>query len=241
MTASQEEIGFVEWAFNEFTERTVKRILDVACGTGRFTIPLAEKGFQMTGVDTSNEMLQIAGRKGKERGVEVEFERKDMRELGKVGKFDACICMYGSFNYLLTEKDIEDALKGFFDCLTRGGTLILDALNILNLVGRFKETVTYHYEKDGTSVQLTVKSRIDDVHGIFYQDEFATVMEGGKISAFHEIHKRRVSTCIEMKRFLETAGFSKVRVFGGFEERKEAKDRAPILILVATKDTAKSG
>src|SRR5579862_4104305 len=87
------------------------RVLDIACGTGKSFLPLAEMGYAITACDISSRMIEIARAKAPEAAICVE----DMRELPRLGRFDLVTCLDDAVNYLLT----EDALEGFFDGVGR--------------------------------------------------------------------------------------------------------------------------
>ena len=77
------------------------RILDLACGYGRIAVPLARRGFQVTGLDLSKPLLAIARERAAQAGVTVEWRRADMRDIPSEwsGQFDAVISIWNSFGY----------------------------------------------------------------------------------------------------------------------------------------------
>lgn len=101
-----------------------KRILEVACGTGRLMAIMEENGYEVTGLDLSQKMLKIARKRCKG-----ELLMQDMRDI-LIGKpFDALICLGGSFGYMLTDEDVNKALKGFNRALRGGGILMFDSFD----------------------------------------------------------------------------------------------------------------
>ncbi|MGI6265245.1 MAG: class I SAM-dependent DNA methyltransferase [Acutalibacteraceae bacterium] len=101
-------------------------LLDLACGCGNLTIPLAERGIEMIGVDASPEMLAIAQSKTPRRGKEILYLLQDMRSLDLYGTVDAAVCAMDGLNHLLSTADIALTLRrlGLFIC--PGGLLIFD-------------------------------------------------------------------------------------------------------------------
>ena len=97
-------------------------LLDVGCGTGRHAVLLSEKGFKVTGIDLSPEMLKVAKRRSKK----VRFLQGDMRtfDLGK--EFDVIICMFSVIHYNRHLRDLEKTLRNFYRHLKTGGLLIFD-------------------------------------------------------------------------------------------------------------------
>lgn len=79
-------------------------ILDLACGQGRHTVPLAVLGYRMTGLDLSETLLGHARDRAAEAGVDVEWVRADMRSIPWAGRFDAVINMFTAFSYFADER-----------------------------------------------------------------------------------------------------------------------------------------
>jgi SAM-dependent methyltransferase len=101
------------------------RVLDVPCGAGRLTLPLAERGCMMTGVDVSQEFLDAARSAATERGLTAAFLQADMREPPRDGAFDAAFCFGNSFGYL-DDAGNEEFLAAVASALSRGGRFALD-------------------------------------------------------------------------------------------------------------------
>ncbi|MEX0876333.1 MAG: class I SAM-dependent methyltransferase [Phycisphaerales bacterium] len=112
-------------------ERGVKRILDVATGTGFHSIRLIEAGFDVVSVDGSPYMLAKAFENGRKRGHVLRTRQADWRWLNRdvMGRFDAVICLGNSFTHLFNERDRRKALAEFYSALVHDGVLILDQRN----------------------------------------------------------------------------------------------------------------
>jgi SAM-dependent methyltransferase len=99
-------------------------VLDVPCGHGRLAVPLAERGYRVTGVDFSADLLGTAEESVRGRSLPVRFERRDMRDLHWPGEFDAAFCAGNSFAYLGEEGD-RAFLAAVARCLKPGGRFVL--------------------------------------------------------------------------------------------------------------------
>jgi SAM-dependent methyltransferase len=104
-----------------------RRVLDVGCGTGASALPLLAAGFEVTGVDRSQGMLEVARRR---LGEAAELVRADMRGLPRLGRFDVVACLDDGLNHLLTGADLQAALESMARNLGPGGLLMFD-LNTL--------------------------------------------------------------------------------------------------------------
>lgn len=119
---SQAQLQFLE----DYISKDQK-ILDLACGFGRLTIPLAKAGYKIEGIDLVPSFIQKAKGLAKKENVKIKFIVGDMRNLlYKDNCFDAVICMWSSFNHLLTQKDQVQALKEIVRVLCKNGFAIID-------------------------------------------------------------------------------------------------------------------
>lgn len=101
-------------------------LLDVACGTGSLSLELAKRGFDVTGVDISREMLSRAQNKMYESGENILFLCQDMRKLDLYGTVNCAVCMLDSLNHLTSTEDLLETFKSVSLFLEDGGIFIFD-------------------------------------------------------------------------------------------------------------------
>jgi SAM-dependent methyltransferase len=120
-----------DFFINLLKERGVKRILDVATGTGFHSIRLLKAGFEVVSADGSPEMLAQAFENAKKAGFIMRTIQADWRWLARDihNKFDAVICLGNSLTHLFSEQDRRKALAEFYAVLKHDGVLILDQRN----------------------------------------------------------------------------------------------------------------
>ena len=104
------------------------RILDLACGFGRHTIPLARSGYEMAGLDLSMPLLQRALSNAQRHNLSIKFIHGDMRSMNFNGIFDGCFLWYSSFGYFDDLTNFK-VLQGVTRALKPGGRFLLDMLN----------------------------------------------------------------------------------------------------------------
>lgn len=104
-------------------------ILELACGTGRVSIPLAKEGFRVTGIDISDSMLAEAKKKLSQASVSVELVKADVRDFDLGKRFSLIIFPANSICHLLTLKDLEACLRCVRRHLERSGRFIIDVFN----------------------------------------------------------------------------------------------------------------
>lgn len=111
------------------------RMVDIACGEGRYSIQLAEHGYDVTGIDLSIESIELAQESA---GDHLNFMVQDMRFPFYINYFDYAFNFFTSFGYFNTPRDNQMAAKSFAAGLKKGGILVVDYLNkdfvITNLV-----------------------------------------------------------------------------------------------------------
>ena len=121
------ECDFLEAIFSKYFSNPVRTILDLGCGTGGHSLILAERGYKVTGIDLSQEMLEIARKKAKERELNIEFIEGDIRNMELNQKFDAVISMFAVISYQITNEDLIFTFKAALKHLKKKGLFIFDA------------------------------------------------------------------------------------------------------------------
>lgn len=113
----------------EKTEKYYKKpemILDLACGTGKLTSELAARGFDMTGVDISEEMLGVASERAKKAKLDILFLCQSMCKLDLYGTYDAVYCCFDSLNYLTRAHELSECFHLVHNYLNPDGIFIFD-------------------------------------------------------------------------------------------------------------------
>jgi 2-polyprenyl-3-methyl-5-hydroxy-6-metoxy-1,4-benzoquinol methylase len=106
------------------------RVLDLGCGSGRHSISLAKKGYKnITGVDLSPTLLEVARRTAQEQGLNIRFEQCDMRHLPAEWQFDLVINLFTSFGYFETDEENAEVIGSIASKLVPGGWLVCDFFN----------------------------------------------------------------------------------------------------------------
>ena len=107
-------------------------MLDIACGEGRFAVQLAEKGFDVTGIDISHASIELAKAFEQEN---LRFYVQDMRFPFCINYFDYAFNFFTSFGYFRYDRDHSMAARSFAAALKKGGTLVIDYLNYQHVLG----------------------------------------------------------------------------------------------------------
>jgi len=182
--------------------RRGQKVLDVPCGMGRLTIPLARMGLDMTGVDITPRFIRKAGRLSRREGLDVRYLVEDMRRID----FDGAFNWFTSIGYDSDADDLEFCRR-VFRALKPGGRFLIETLN--------KSWVLAHQRKD--AVERTIG-------GVRIIDRGKWDARAGRIRAqwtFIEGRKRERHTMLlrqfngtDIRRLLREAGFRETTLFG---------------------------
>lgn len=104
----------------------VKTVIDLGCGTGGHAVLLAQRGYEVTAVDRSAAMLEVARAKAGLAGTEVDFRLQDIARLEWRESFDAAIAMFAVTGYLAADGKMTDYLAGVWRALRPGGVFVFD-------------------------------------------------------------------------------------------------------------------
>ncbi len=124
------ECDFFEDAFKKFGQGETHRVLDLGCGGGRNVIEMADRGFQMIGLDNNEPSLAFLNEQLLTRNLTAETMLADMANFQIEQPLDAALCTFNTFRHLLTEEQAESHLKSVSTALRPGGLYIL-GLHIL--------------------------------------------------------------------------------------------------------------
>ena len=206
-------------------------VLDLCCGQGRHSVALAKTGLNVTGVDLSEEMLEIARSNADEIGLGITLQQADMRRLPNEfsGKFDAVINMFSSFGYLESESDDQQVLHQIARCLKPGGKLLMDLLNREWVIINNEET-DWHRHDDG---RIVLERRQLDLQTSTNQLTYTEILPDGTRHELSDLHMR-LYTLTELTKMLEAAGLNLEAVYGGFRGEAYGVDTRR-MIIVATK------
>lgn len=190
-------------------------VLDLGCGTGTMTEILASKGYDMTGVDFSEEMLDIAMQKRTKSGHDILYLMQDMREFELYGTVKAIVSICDSMNYITEDEDLLEVFKLVNNYLDPEGVFIFD----LNTV--------YKYEK--ILGEQTIAENREDASFIWdnYYDEEEQINEydlalfipegkDGLYRKYEEVHYQRAYELELVKELLEKAGMEFVAAYDAF-------------------------
>jgi SAM-dependent methyltransferase len=186
-------------------------VLDLCCGPGRFSIPLARMGFNVTGVDATDFLLSIARRRASLENVRVEFLKDDMRNFSRPGSFDLILNMFTSFGYFADHSDNLKALSNICESLRKDGKFLIEIMGKETLASIFN-TVTDNETDDG--LLLIQRHRISDGWNRI-ENDWLLIDEKTVIGRWKFTHW--VYSATELAAMMKEAGFLNVEIYGDLE------------------------
>ena len=195
------------------------RILELCCGSGRLTIPIAEDGYNISGVDYTFSMLEQAKAKASEAGLEISFIEADIRTLDLQNKYDLIFIPFNSIHHLYLNEDLFKAFNTVKKHLKTGGRFLLDCFNpnIQYIVEHEKKQieVAAYTTKDGREIlikQLMRYERKTQINRIEWH-----YFINGKFDSIQNLDMRLFFPQ-ELDTYLDWNGFKIIHKFGSFEE-----------------------
>lgn len=206
----QGTVGECDFIEREIGRDRSVRIIDIGCGTGRHTIELTKRGYQVTGADLSSDQIKRAREKAKEAGLSIDFQTQDARDLPFNGEFELAIMLCeGGFSLMETDEMNFAILKSAARALKDQGKLIFTTLNglfpLFHSVSDFYKSA----EKEGQSQCKDCSFDLmtfRDHNTVFFEDDAGHKKELNC--------NERYYVPSEITWLLKTLGFSKIEIFG---------------------------
>lgn len=233
-----EDVPYDKWleitkTYGEKYQISGKKLLDIACGTGELSCRFASLGFDVTGVDLSEDMLAVAKAKTEAEGLKVPFYQQNMAELEGLEKFDYVTIFCDSLNYLSSEQDIISTFDGVAQHLTDQGLFLFDVHSTYKMEHIFKdqtftlidEDICYIWNCFEGDYPLSIEHELT----FFVNDH-----KSGKYERIEEFHSQRTFPIEQYETWLEQSGFEILHILGDFDNRP-VKDQSERILFIVRK------
>ena len=237
-----DNVPYREWA--DFLQEILREegindglVLDLGCGTGSMTEELAGRGYDMIGVDNSEDMLEIAMEKRQESGHDILYLLQDMQEFELYGTVRAVVSVCDSVNYVTEKEELEQVFRLVNNYLDPGGIFVFD----FNTEYKYREVLgdrtiaenredssfiwdNYYYEEEHMNeYELTLFIQEADQKELYHK--------------YQETHFQRAYTLEEIRELLEKSGLRFVAAYEDYT--KEAPGKGSERICVVAREQGK--
>lgn len=207
-------------------------VLELGCGTGKMTRLLAKSGYDMIGVDNSEEMLRIAMEAGEE-DEGILYLLQDMREFELYGTVRAVVSICDSMNYILEEEDLLEVFRLVNDYLDPGGIFIFDMNTIYKYRELLGETTICENREEGSFIW---DNYYDEEEQINQYDLTLFIKEEKELyRKYEETHFQRAYEVETVQRLLEEAGMEFVAAYDAFTHDGIREDSERIYMIAREK------
>ncbi len=201
------------------------KVLDMACGTGRHSVIFSKKGFQVTAVDLSKNLLKIAKDSAEEAGLKINFVHSDLRSFCVTSKFNLAVNLFTSFGYFEDECDNFKILENAYNLLFENGYFVIDFFN-----KRYIENNLIPESADTVFDKKIIQKRSIEGNRVEKQ---IIIKRNGSEKLFHE--SVRLYCKDELFNALKSKGFKIRKFFGDSSGKSFDLESSPRIIIIAQK------
>ena len=222
-----DDCGYENWSqylIDKLSRFDVKTGLDVGCGGGWFTRAFQRRGYTMTGMDISSEMLDFAQETAMQTGVRSEYILGDIAKIKLPARFDFVTAINDCVNYIPKNK-LGAAFKNIRGAIKKGGVFLFD----ISSVRKFKEKIANTVSADDREDVTYISFNKEEADGVTMDVTLFVKRDDGAFERLDETHRQYAYTEEEILSALEQNGFDVLEVEGHLHEDKRESDRIVFL------------
>ena len=219
---------YVNWVKTNAPSQQYPKLLDIGCGTGTLSLFFHQEGYDVSGIDLSEDMLAVAYERLQANGVTLPLFTMSMDELEGFDELDVVTIPIDSINYLAKTDAVIETLKRIFASLREGGQLFFDVHSLYKMDHIFMEG-PFTYD-DGDIAYVWHTEPGEEEHSIFHEMTFFVKEESGLFERFDEEHFQRTFPVELYVKWLQEIGFTQVEVTADWTEKSPTEESERIFI-----------
>jgi SAM-dependent methyltransferase len=231
----EDEAAFVHSCLRRYGVGPMRRVLEMACGTGSHALALERLGYEILATDDSEDMLLRAQHKAEQLSSAVEFRRQNMAALDvSGGPFDAVVCLFDSIGYVATNEALGRVFEGVRRHLRPGGLFVFEFWHAAAMLLSYESVRVRRYSlPEGELLRISETT-------LEYEKQLAHVAyaiyelrRDGTYSGLKESMSNRYFLVQEMAGWLSAHGFAPVRWLAGFSDNEKITEETWHVLAIA--------
>jgi ubiquinone/menaquinone biosynthesis C-methylase UbiE len=229
------EANYLHSLLQRFSEQPVRRILDIACGTGSHAIELEKLGYDVIGSDISEDMLARAGEKARAASSAMRFEHQDMRALDVASSpFDAVLCLFDAIGHVQTTAAIKQTFGAVHRHLRDDGLFILEFWHAAAMAGHHDPLRVRKFATDRGEILRLSQTTVDlALQSATVEHAIYDLRSDGTYLTAIERQTNRFFSLPEMSALLDDCGFDVARYYSGYSPDENLSPDTWHIVLVA--------
>lgn len=220
---------YVSWVLSKAPVQEFPKLLDVGCGTGTLTLKFHALGYDVSGIDLSEDMLSIANNRLQSVGINIPLIAMSMDEIEGFSNIDIVTIPIDSINYLKDEQQVIETLQRIYTTLREGGQLLFDVHSLYKMDDIFMQSPFTYDDGEITYLWYTEQGECD--HSVYHDMTFfVRDDETEQFDRFDEQHFQRTYPVEIYKKWLKEVGFQEVIITADWTETEPTEKSERIFI-----------
>ena len=231
----QDEAAFIHHCLVRYGDGSVRRLLELACGTGTHALELEKHGYEIVATDYTEDMLACARQKAARVKSEINFQRKDMRTLDySPQSFDATVCLFNAIGYVTTNDELAQVFRGVHQQLRPGGLFVFDFWHAGAMLRSYDPIRVRRWTVPEGEILRISETRLECARQLGHVTYTVCVLRNdGTYTRITETQANRFFLVQEMAGILSYHGFQPIRWFAGYRDDEEITEQTWHVLAIA--------
>lgn len=231
----QDEAAFIHHCLVRYGDGSVRRLLELACGTGTHALELEKHGYEIVATDYTEDMLACARHKAARVKSKINFQRKDMRTLDySPQSFDATVCLFNAIGYVTTNDELAQVFRGVHQQLRLGGLFVFDFWHAGAMLRSYDPIRVRRWTVPEGEILRISETRLECARQLGHVTYTVCVLRNdGTYTRITETQANRFFLVQEMAGILSYHGFQPIQWFAGYRDDEEITEQTWHVLAIA--------